>query len=237
MEEWGRPYRSAIAVKVVAASPEEITAGAAATATSGADGAPSGGSAAPPWWVDLAAVPPLLAATSPPEKHERPSPRFSHRKVVQEAVGSSGEGEGPPSVRQQHSVSIDEDDAAITGREVTMRRGSWLPAPSPSPAKAVVRRVRDQLLQGKWPPHPSVAAAAAAGAPGSLEYLLSDSELLAMCRLCAERKLWASSSLVRVPTPVKLFGDIPHLEVRGSIPAKGSSLCDGTVLNRMATAL
>ena len=28
-----------------------------------------------------------------------------------------------------------------------------------------------------------------------------------------------------------------HLEVRGSIPAKGSSLCDGTVLNRMVTAL
>ena len=29
-----------------------------------------------------------------------------------------------------------------------------------------------------------------------------------MCRLCVERKCWASSSLVKLRTPLKLFGDV-----------------------------
>ena len=44
--------------------------------------------------------------------------------------------------------------------------------------------------------------------PGPLSYLLSDAELIAMCKLAKERRLWSDSSVVHVRTPVKLFGDI-----------------------------
>jgi len=43
---------------------------------------------------------------------------------------------------------------------------------------------------------------------GSLEYVCTDSEIIAMCRLAVERKAWATSSLANVKTPVKVFGDI-----------------------------
>ena len=38
--------------------------------------------------------------------------------------------------------------------------------------------------------------------------MCTDQELIQICRLCVERKLWASSSLVHVQTPVKVFGDV-----------------------------
>ena len=46
------------------------------------------------------------------------------------------------------------------------------------------------------------------GCPGPLSYLLSDAELLCMCKLAKERRLWSDSSVVSVRTPVKIFGDL-----------------------------
>ena len=46
------------------------------------------------------------------------------------------------------------------------------------------------------------------GGQGSLEYLCTDRELILLCKFAIARKMWASSSLVEMSTPVKVFGDI-----------------------------
>ena len=109
--------------------------------------------------------------------------------------------------RCSSSVTIHPSDAALRTRKVGMQVSAWLPPPSPAPGKEVAKRIRDALLLSPW------SAAALAGpsgvlGEGSLEYLCTDNELLSMCRLCVERKCWASGSLVKLRTPVKVFGDI-----------------------------
>ena len=119
--------------------------------------------------------------------------------------GRSGCHMAQPSVRRQRSVAIDPSDAALKGRKVGMQVSSWLPPPSPAPGKDVAKRVRDALLLSHW----SAAALAPNGlGEGSLEYVCTDAELIQMCRLCVERKCWATSALVKCRTPLKLFGDI-----------------------------
>ena len=99
----------------------------------------------------------------------------------------------------------DRSDAALQGRKVGMQVSAWLPPPSPAPGKDVAKRVRDTLLLSPW----SAAALAPSGlGEGSFEYVCTDQELLSMCRLCIERKCWAGSSLVKLRTPLKIFGDV-----------------------------
>ena len=129
-------------------------------------------------------------------------------------VGGGDGGGGPvelTGLRRQRSVAIDPSDAALQARKVGMQVSSWLPPPSPAPGKDVAKRVRDTLLLSHW----SAEALAAGGlgpngdlGEGSLEYVCTDSELIQMCRLCVERKCWATSALVKCRTPLKLFGDI-----------------------------
>jgi len=88
---------------------------------------------------------------------------------------------------------------------VTMRDKSWLPPPSPALGKDVAKRVCDSLLLGGWS---AAALDGQGGGEGSLEYICTDGELLTMCRLCIERRMWATSSLVSIKAPTKVFGDL-----------------------------
>ena len=115
----------------------------------------------------------------------------------------------PVGPSRQRSINIDPSDAALKTRKVGMQVSAWLPPPSPAPGKDVAKRIRDTLLLQNW----SAAALQASSkdgnlGEGSLEYLCTDAELISMCRLCIERKCWASSSLVKLRTPLKIFGDI-----------------------------
>ena len=119
--------------------------------------------------------------------------------------GTGGSAVGVSSLSRQRSVAIDPSDAALQTRKVGMQVSAWLPPPSPAPGKDVAKRIRDALLLSHW----SAAALVPGGlGEGSLEYLCTDAEIISMCRLCIERKCWATSSLVRLRTPLKLFGDI-----------------------------
>jgi hypothetical protein len=150
-----------------------------------------------------------------------PSPggevRFAFKKVVLEAPmtyrslssaspkGLLGGAAAPTGLQRQTSVDIDPTDAAIQKRQVEMHARSWLAPPSPAPGKDVAKRVCDTLLLGGW----DAAALERCGmGEGSLEYVCTDAELLIMCKLCLERRMWTTSSLVPLKAPLKIFGDL-----------------------------
>ena len=150
-----------------------------------------------------------------------PSPggevRFAFKKVVLEAPmtyrslssaspkGLLGRAAAPTGLQRQTSVDIDPTDAAIQKRQVEMHARSWLAPPSPAPGKDVAKRVCDTLLLGGW----DAAALERCGmGEGSLEYVCTDAELLIMCKLCLERRMWTTSSLVPLKAPLKIFGDL-----------------------------
>lgn len=114
-------------------------------------------------------------------------------------------------LRRQRSVAIGPTDAALQTRKVGMKVSSWLAPPSPAPSKDIAKRVRDTLLLSRWSADALIPGGLTSDGglgEGSLEYVCTDAELIAMCRLCVERKCWAASSLVRARTPLKIFGDI-----------------------------
>jgi hypothetical protein len=107
---------------------------------------------------------------------------------------------------RQASIRMADTDAAVSRRAVSVSPHLKLPLDSPGKAKDIAKRIRNQLLRNSardWD-----ASAAGDGGLGSLEYLCSDRELIAMCRFGIARRMWASSSLVKMSTPVKVFGDI-----------------------------
>jgi hypothetical protein len=109
-------------------------------------------------------------------------------------------------VWRQASIRMADTDAAVARRAVSVAPQLKLPPDSPARAKDIAKRIRNQLLRNSargWD-----AAAAGGGGLGSLEYLCSDREIIAMCKFSIARRLWASSSLVEMSTPVKVFGDI-----------------------------
>jgi len=189
-----------------------------------ADGAAADGAAAV---VELQPPPPALGSpplsTSSPSGGANREVRFSLKKVVIDqgqgpmitspggrrhpapGGGAAGGGARDVAPRRQRSVQIDPSDAALQAREVVMHARSWLAPPSPAPGKDIAKRIRDTLLLSGWS---SSALGPMGGGEGSLEYVCTDGELLTMCKLCTERRMWADSSLVSMRTPVKIFGDV-----------------------------
>lgn len=109
-------------------------------------------------------------------------------------------------VWRQASIRMADTDAAVARRAVSVAPQLKLPPDSPGTAKDIAKRIRNQLLRSSargW-----VAADTGDDGLGSLEYLCSDRELVAMCKFAIARRLWARSSLVEMATPVKVFGDI-----------------------------
>ena len=167
--------------------------------------------------------------------------------------GSGGATSRPPTMDRQHSVTIGSTDAALVKRDVVMCDAHWIEPPSPAPAKAVAKRIRDAMLLGSgagsgagsgvgsstWGARGSSERGASGsgaggthgdGGMGSLEYVCSDGELISMCKLAVERQCWCDSSCVQLRTPIKVFGDV-HGQVgekRAEIMASHTHTPNGT---------
>ena len=117
------------------------------------------------------------------------------------------------------SVTIHGDDAALVSRGVALsselsrrsssRRPSVVDALGDAGSMEVVafniaKRVRNEIIGrgAHW------SAPYDERALGSLEYMVSDDELIVLCENACAKRFWCDSSLVEVATPAKVFGDL-----------------------------
>ena len=143
------------------------------------------------------------AAQQPePSAHGWARVRLAHRKHV-----------------RRGSVTIHGDDAALVSRgvalssELSRRSSSRRPSVADALGDAgsmegvafnIAKRVRNEIIGrgAHW------SAPYDERALGSLEYMVSDDELIVLCENACAKRFWCDSSLVEVAAPVKVFGDL-----------------------------